>query len=1008
MPSKVYNWGCGLISVSLLITKQLQLLIKKSNRLESEGKRVRRKKKWKEYKKGTIPVYITPTSVQETIPIYQVSKNGIFQLENQKGLNTFDKGYEFGEINYGLKDDMERAVCLERYCELLNSQNTPFKICVINQEKPENEKRDEYYVKSLHQGKIYDFATQAMNKEIGENMDKGNNNLVQKKYFIPSCKKTSMEEAKGFFNSLEKTLVGGFDDMGSTFTSLEGLERLRVLHQIYRPGEVDSFDWTWDDLKKVRRDWRNDICNTKLKENSDYIDFGNQLGTVLFARKLPKSLSDEFFNSLTSEITFPSVTTISVNPVPQDVSKEKALTILDNVERSIMRQQDIRNKARMYSSDISRVKRKEKERFENDLDEIDDNDQRYFFTGLSVFIPAPDKETLDRRVEHIQQIGERYSVDFAFYIDHQMPAFQSILPLAVQQVNNNLRPLFANSLAAFVPFNVQEVVDKGGFHHGINQVTKRIILINRKKLNNGNGFVYGPSGGGKSMDVKLEMEQILTLTNDDLLVLDPSDEYIDICELYGGQVIKFAVGSGIYYNSLEIPEEVFRTPSLRPAFIGEKADFMMSLFRDVMERQISGLEKSFIDQTVHLMYEDVFAEVDQRGAEVSPTFKEFKVWLDKLDNPVVEDLSTSFKLYVDGSLDMFAHPSNVDVTNRFVVFAIRDVGKALKKPAMKIIMEIMRSRLKYNSANRKTTNIYGDELHTVFDDDESTESWAKLWRIVRKDGGFATGILQNTTDSTLSPAAQTMVANSEYMVILSLKPIQLPSLHSIVNLSNREVKYITEKPKGTGILKVGSKIIAFDHRISKENPRYWLYTTNPEEKAQKDTFIKELREWIQKEEEPQKVQIPKAVYESLDTTEGVSAGATKAETQMPKEKLKDQDAIERLEIEEEKAKGSETQIKNHESDNDKQNQEESIIIEDFAGIEDEIEDDFDILDQTVSNDELLELIDSARSSAEDSIDKPQLEKTVSSQKSDKQGIDPIIKKSFDAFSELMQTVKDIS
>jgi len=985
---------------------------------------VRSKKKWKEYKTSTVPVYATPTSVQETIPIYQVSKNGIFQLENLKGLNTFDKGYEFGEINYGLKDDMERTVCLERYCELMNSQNTPFKICVINHEKSESEKTDEYFVKSMHSGKIYDFTTKAMNQEIADNLEKGNNNLVQRKFFIPSCKKTSMDEAKGFFNSLEKTLVGGFDDLGSSFTPLDGVERLRVLHQIYRPGEEDTFDWTWEDFKKLKRDWRNDICNTKLEENSVYINFGNQIGTVIFARKLPKSLSDEFFNSLTSEITFPSVTTLSVTPVPQDVSKEKALTILDNTEKSIIRQQEIRNKARMYSSDISRVKRKEKERLENDLDEIDDNDQRYFFTGLSVFIPAPDKETLDRRVEHIQQIGERYSVDFSVYIDHQRPAFQTVLPLAVQQVNNNLRPLFANSLAAFVPFNVQEVVDKGGFHHGINQVTKRIILIDRKKLNNGNGFVYGPSGGGKSMNVKLEMEQILTLTNDDLLVLDPSDEYVEFCELHGGQVIKFAIGSGIYYNSLEIPEEVFEYPGLRPTFIGEKADFMMSIFRDVMERQISGLEKSFIDQTVHSMYEEVFATVDKAGEKVSPTFKEFKVWLDKLDNPVVDDLSTSFKLYVDGSLDMFAHPSNVDVTNRFVVFAIRDVGKALKKPAMKIIMEIMRSKLKYNSANRKTTNIYGDELHTVFDDDESTESWAKLWRIVRKDGGFATGILQNTTDSTLSPAAQTMIANSEYMVILSLKPIQLPSLFSIVELSNREVKYITEKPKGTGILKVGTKIIAFDHRISKENPRYWIYTTDPEEKAQKDAFIKELKEWIQREEKVKKVQIPEMVYESIKDSEDFQGKGSETDKEIhdfaedriihnrqeeTKEQPEEKTANQQLEHNEgaEHVQRSEPQLADEVSNEKRQSHEEPELMEDFTDIEKDREDDLDMLDQSYP-DELLERLDAAISPVEEPVNKLQSKKTETSQKGDVPDMDPKVRMCFDAFSELMQMVKDIS
>lgn len=127
------------------------------------------------------------------------------------------------------------------------------------------------------------------------------------------------------------------------------------------------------------------------------------------------------------------------------------------------------------------------------------------------------------------------------YYMRQRQALDTVLPIGGRYVDM-MRALFTSSAAAFVPFNVVEMqmMDQP-FYYGINQVSKEPIWANRKKLMNGNGFVFAVPGGGKSFTgAKMEAGSVFLNTEDDIIFVDPTLEYFDVAEAYGGAVINLA------------------------------------------------------------------------------------------------------------------------------------------------------------------------------------------------------------------------------------------------------------------------------------------------------------------------------------------------------------------------------------------------------------------------------------------------------------------------------------
>lgn len=236
----------------------------------------------KSYKRLTEKIYKVPLCIQDTIPIYRISRGGIFELENpgkgKKEPHLFDKMYLFEDINFSTQDEEEKEQTGDKFETLLRSMNVSYKIIVSNHYADNNRLREAILHKAVDE-KMEPLAKE-YHKLFEQRLEKGRSGLLQSKYFIVSCEKPDYESAKTYFNTIEFSMQQLFHRLGSGLIPLDATTRLRALHSFYRMGEEENFSFQWDEYFNLRRDWRNDIINTSIREHRDYMELdGGKYGS---------------------------------------------------------------------------------------------------------------------------------------------------------------------------------------------------------------------------------------------------------------------------------------------------------------------------------------------------------------------------------------------------------------------------------------------------------------------------------------------------------------------------------------------------------------------------------------------------------------------------------------------------------------------------------------------------------------------------------------------------------
>lgn len=183
------------------------------------------------------------------------------------------------------------------------------------------------------------------------------------------------------------------------------------------------------------------------------------------------------------------------------------------------------------------------------------------------------------------------------------------------------------------------------------------------------------------------------------------------------------------------------------------------------------------------------------------------------------------------SLGMLAKHTNVDTNNRLICYDILDLGKQLMPIGMLVVLDSILNRITQNRAKGKNTFIFIDEIYLLFQHEYSANFLFTLWKRVRKYGAYATGITQNVDDLLQSHTARTMLANSEFIIMLNQASTDRLELAKLLNISDLQMSYITNVEAGHGLIKVGSSLVPFANKFPKNTKLYKLMTTKPGESA---------------------------------------------------------------------------------------------------------------------------------------------------------------------------------
>ena len=771
---------------------------------------------FKELKKASEPLYKTPKSIQQTIEIMKVAENGIFEVAR----NRFSKCYRFQDINYTTTNETEQIDIFERYCRFLNSLDVNFKITINNKNKDMEQVRDYVFLQKKNDG--YNGFRKIYNDIMEQKIHEGRQGIDQERYLTITIERKNFEEAKAQFATIEASVHKAFGELGAEIVPLSGNERIKVLYDYYHLGDENSFDFDIREARKVGADFRNDLCNGMIQFYPDYFKDEKKFCRALFIKKYPSSLSDRFLNEITS-LPVHSITSIDVVPIPKDMTTKILQKKYLGIESDIIKQQRVRNKNNDFSSEISYNKRIEKKEIEEIMDDVRENDQCLYYVSVTIILMADSKEELDSMTETVETIGKRNSVTIEEHYLKQRESLNTALPIGVRQVET-MRTMLTQSLAVLMPFNVQELNDKQGCYYGINQVSKNINIGNRKKLINGNGFVFGVPGSGKSFFCKMEMGSVFLSGNDEIIV-DPMNEYFDIAQTYGGTVVNMSTYTDNYVNPLDMDVWSLDLNDSK-GMIREKGEFMLGLCEQCMGESLNSRQKSIIDRCVRKLY----IEIARNREKYVPIMSDFYEILMNQPEDEAKDIALSLELFVNGSLNIFNHQTNVDVDNRFTVYGIRDLGTELSPITMLVMMESIQNRIIANGKRGIATWLYIDEFHVLLNSEYSAKYLQQLWKKVRKQGGLCTGITQNIVDLLQNYTATTMLANSEFVALLKQANTDSSRMAEVIGVSEAQLRFITNTSSGMGLMKCGNVVIPFDNTIEKGTDLYNLYNTNIHEK----------------------------------------------------------------------------------------------------------------------------------------------------------------------------------
>ena len=280
-----------------------------------------------------------------------------------------------------------------------------------------------------------------------------------------------------------------------------------------------------------------------------------------------------------------------------------------------------------------------------------------------------------------------------------------------------------------------------------------------------------------------------------------------------------------YVNPLEM--DVWSLdPNDSKGMVREKGEFMLGLCEQCIGDSLNSRQKSIIDRCVRKLYIDIARSKEK----YIPVMSDFYDILMAQPEEEAKDIALSLELFVNGSLNIFNHQTNVDVNNRFTVYGIRDLGTELSPITMLVMMESIQNRIVENGKRGKATWLYIDEFHVLLNSEYSAKYLQQLWKKVRKQGGLCTGITQNVVDLLQNYTATTMLANSEFVALLKQANTDSSKMAEVIGVSEAQLRFVTNTASGMGLIKCGSVVIPFDNQISKDTDLYKLYNTNIHEK----------------------------------------------------------------------------------------------------------------------------------------------------------------------------------
>lgn len=754
-------------------------------------------------------------STQNTLNYQWLTPDGLMTITN----DTYSKTYRLGDTSYITATDDERIDVIETNADIFNSLDidNDLQLLILNRRVESNSLKAIRY--DLAQDG-YDDYRQEYNTIIKDRFSQERNTFKVEKYLTITAQADQDHQARRILDDTANVIESQYSGLGISFKEMDGLERLLVFRKLLR--KEAFLDFAYEDIALSGLSTRDFIAPNYLKFDKDHLRIDDSYARVLYVKQYPTFLNDKLIkNILDTGIEL----AISLHAKPYDTAAaiKKIKTVQSSVRREMIKSQKAAAKdgvaANLMVGGKATETSKETEKW---TEELQDNDQKMFSGVMTIYLIADSLEELNNYTEQVQRSVRKNTVELDKCYLYQEEALNTILPIGVPFINVKrrfMRDMTTSNLATQVPFTNVDLRSNSprAVYYGQNQLSKNAITVDRKKdLNTGSGCIFGISGSGKSVLAKGGeiIPTRLRYTEDQIIIVDPEAEYTDIGREFNAEVITIAPGSPHHFNLLDLPDkDKLQAEDSDP--IGQKANLLSTLFENIFS-EVSDDEFAMIDRVTRKTY----AEIEQ------PTFKDWQQVLEQQPEDVAKALALKAEPYTMGSNDIFAHPTNVNMDNRFIIFNLKQLSGKLKPFALLVIQDYIWNQV-VNHQGKTTTWLYFDELQLYFKNKLQATFFTELYSRIRKYGALPTGITQNPETVLSTEEGRKLVANCEFLVLLKLKRTDLEALSQVIPLTPSLERFVLRpKAKGTGLIVAGDTIVPFENPIPENTKLYQLVATD--------------------------------------------------------------------------------------------------------------------------------------------------------------------------------------
>lgn len=765
-----------------------------------------------------------PKTAQQSIPFDRMFPDGICRV----GLDYYTKTIQFQDINYQLAQQEDKTEIFEEWCAFLNFFDSSVKFQLSFENMATDVSDFEKSIAISHKNDGFDDVRDEYSEVLLHQMEAGNNGLTKTKYLTFGINAESMKTAKPRLIHIETDILNNFKRLGVQAKSLNGSERLELMHRQLHIGDDAKFHFDWKYLAGSGLSVKDFIAPSSFAfPTGRYFQIGDMYGCMSFLSIDASDISDRLLADFLS-MESSQIVTMHIQSVDQNEAIKTIKHTITELDRSKIEEQKKAVRAGydmdIIPSDLATYGKDAKAL----LKELQSQNERMFLLTFLVMNTGKTKQELENNVFQATSIAQKHNCNLVRLDYQQEQGLMSTLPLA-----NNLieiqRGMTTSSTAIFVPFTTQELFQSGdeALYYGLNALSNNMIMVDRKKLKNPNALILGTPGSGKSFSAKREIANSFLVTDDDIIISDPESEYSPLVARFGGQVIKISPTSDQFINPMDI--NMNYSDDDNP--IALKADFILSLCELIVGNKdgLRPVEKTVIDRCIRQIYQKYF---ENPGPENMPILGDLYQALLAQEEPEAKHVATALEIYVSGSLNVFNHRTNVELTNRLVCYDIKDLGKQLKKIGMLVVQDQVWGRVTENRSQGRSTRYYMDEMHLLLREDQTAAYTVEIWKRFRKWGGIPTGITQNVKDLLASKEVENIFENSDFIYMLNQAVGDRQILAKQLNISPHQLSYVTHSGEGEGLLFYGNVILPFVDRFPTNTELYRIMTTRLSEVAE--------------------------------------------------------------------------------------------------------------------------------------------------------------------------------